>query len=1048
MSKMTESDIESLALERLQELGYAYQYGPDIAPDSDSPLRTAWDSALLPEILQAAVDRINPTVPAEARREAVRQVLRLYEPELLACNESFHYLLTQGVKVSYNKDGVERGDIVWLIDFDQPENNEFLAVNQFTVIENNENKRPDIVLFINGLPLVVIELKNATDEKATIKSAFLQLQTYKESIPALLRYNALLVISDGLEARAGSLSAGYSRFMAWKSEDGATEASHLKSQLEVLIKGLLNTHTLLDVVRFFTVFEKSKKEDPATGQTTVSTAKKIAAYHQYYAVNKAVDSAMLAATREDEGKGKGGVVWHTQGSGKSLSMVFFTGKLVVSMDNPTVVVLTDRNDLDDQLFDTFAASTSFLRQEPRQAGNRQHLKELLKVASGGIVFSTMQKFQPEEGNVFELLSERRNIVVIADEAHRTQYGFKAKTRDVKGKDGNAVGQRLVYGLAKYLRDALPNAVYLAFTGTPIEKADVNTPQVFGDYIDVYDIAQAVEDRATVSIYYESRLVKIELPEEGKRLVKELDENLEAEYIDEAEKAKSKRTRLEALIGSKERIANIAQDIVTHFEARQNVFAGKGMVVCMSREIAARLYTAIVRLRPAWHDDDRTKGKIKLVMTANSDDGPELAKFHNSKQQRKALADRMRDPDDELQFAVVCDMWLTGFDVPSLHTMYLDKPIKGHSLMQAIARVNRVYSDKPGGLVVDYLGVAADLKKALAFYGDSGGRGDPAKTQEQAVEIMHEKLELVDSIMHGFDYREYFSADTSRKLSIILEAEEFILGLDDGKKRFLDAVAALSAAFALSIPHPEAVAVTDTVGFLQGVKARLVKFAPGNGSSSEDIESTIKQVIDNALVSEKVIDIFDAAGIKKPDISILSEEFMLEMKSHPRKNIALEVLKKLLNDELRARSRINLVQSKALLEMLEASLRRYHNKIITAAEVIDEMIKISRQVTASDKEARDMGLTDYEYAFYTAVAANESAKELMAKDKLRELAVVLTEKVRQNATIDWTLKDSVQAQLRVVIKRTLRKYGYPPDMQQLATETVMKQARMIAEELAA
>ena len=1045
MTKLSEDRIEAFALKLLSYRGFSCLYGPDIVPGSDTPLRASLESPVLEASLQAAVDWLNPSIPAASRNEAVRQVLRVASNELITANETFHSMLTQGVPVSYQRDGGERGDFVRLLDFDNPENNDFTAVNQFKFIENNVNKRPDIVLFINGLPLVVIELKNAADEKATIKSAFQQLQTYKAVVPSLMAYNALLIISDGLEARAGSLTADFSRFMVWKSEDGQEEASHLKSQLEVLINGLLNKTTLLDVIRFFTVFEKSKKED-ANGIITVSTAKKIAAYHQYYAVNKAIASTLLAAARNDADKGKGGVVWHTQGSGKSLSMVFFTGKIVVSLDNPTVVVLTDRNDLDDQLFDTFAASAQLLRQEPKQAGDRKELKELLKVASGGIVFSTMQKFQPEEGNVYEQLSARRNIVVITDEAHRTQYGFKPRTVDDKNEQGEVIGKKTVYGLAKYLRDALPNATYLGFTGTPIEKEDVNTPAVFGSYIDIYDIAQAVEDGATVPIYYESRLVKIELPEEGKRLIRELDEDLEEEDAEQAEKAKSKRSRLEALIGSEPRLKNIAQDIVLHFEARQQVFFGKGLIVCMSRAIAASLYEEIVALRPAWHEADLAKGVIKLVMTTSSADGPKLAKFHTSKEQRKALAERMKDPADQLQLVIVCDMWLTGFDVPCLHSMYLDKPMKGHSLMQAIARVNRVYGDKPGGLVVDYLGVAADLKKALAFYGDSGGRGDPAKEQEQAVEFLLEKLEVISALFHNFPYEEYFTADTSRKLGLILEAEEFVLGLDGGKKRYMDEVTALSAAFALSVPHPQALGVAEEVGFFQAVKARLAKFDGGKGRSSEEMETTIKQVIDKALVSDRVIDVFDAAGIKKPDVSILSEEFMLEMKGMKHKNIALEVLKKLLNDELTARSRTNLVQSKKLLELLEEVLKRYHNKIISAAEVIEEMISIGKQVRESDKEATELGLTQYEYAFYTAVADNDSARELMQKDKLRELAVVLTEKVRQNASIDWTIKESVQAQLRVVIKRTLRKYGYPPDMQQLATDTVMKQAKMIAEEL--
>lgn len=1047
MPKLTEAAIEELALNRLEQLGYSRAYGPDIAPGGSNPLRSSLTGPILEGVLQGSVDRLNPSIPAAARQEAVRQVLRVSSPDLISANESFHKLLTQGVPVSYQKEGATRGDLVWLVDFTTPENNEFTAVNQFSFVENNVNRRPDIVLFVNGLPLVVIELKNAADESATITTAFQQLQTYKHTIPSLMAYNALLVISDGLEARAGSLSADFSRFSVWKSEDGTREAPRRKSQLEVLINGMLNKATLLDLIRFFTVFEKVKKQDDQ-GLVSVTTVKKIAAYHQYSAVNKAVASTMRAAGRNDAQRGKGGVVWHTQGSGKSLSMVFFSAKIVHHLDNPTIVVLTDRNDLDDQLFDTFAASAQVLGQEPQQAADREQLKQLLKVASGGIVFSTMQKFMPEEGNIHELLSERRNIVVITDEAHRTQYGFKAHEVNVRDSEGRVIGKKTVYGLAKYLRDALPNATYLGFTGTPIEKADANTRTVFGDYIDVYDIARAVDDQATVPIFYESRMARIDLPEEGKRLIRELDAELEEDDAEQAEKARSKRARLEALIGSEKRLASIARDIVEHFEARQTVFSGKGLVVCMSRPIAAALYNQIIALRPDWHNEDLKKGAIKVVMTASSADGPELAKFHTTKGQRKTLAERMKDPADPLQLVLVCDMWLTGFDVPCLHTMYLDKPMQGHTLMQAIARVNRVYADKPGGLIVDYLGIAADLKKALAFYGDAGGKGEPVHAQEQALDIMLEKLEVTEAVLHGFPYTEYFTADTSRKLGIILEAEEHILGLENGKKRFTDAVVSLSAAFALAVPHPQALAAAEEVAFFQAVKAGLTKFDGGSGSagSNAEMESAIKQVIDKALVSEQVIDVFDAAGIKKPDISILSDEFLLEMKNMPHRNIALEVLKKLINDELKTRARKNLLQSKKLLELLEGALKRYHNKIISAAEVIDEVINIGKQIRESDREAEELGLTEYEYAFYMAVADNESARELMGKDKLRELAVVLTEKVRANASIDWNIKEDVQAQLRVIIKRTLRKYGYPPDMQALATETVMKQAEMMAEEL--
>jgi type I restriction enzyme R subunit len=1072
MTKLTETHIEKLAIEELKNLCYTYKWGPEIAPDGEHPERESYKDVLLNARLLAAVQRINPFVPTDAQNDALKQIQRLNSPEHLANNEVFHRMLTEGINVTYQKNGSPRGDLVWLIDFKHPEKNEFLVVNQFTVIENGNNKRPDIVLFVNGIPLVVLELKNAADENATINSAFKQLETYKATIPCLFTYNGLLIISDGLETKAGSLSAGYSRFMAWKTKDGLTEASHLEIQLVTLIKGMLNKKTILDLIRHFIVFEKNKKEDLNTGIITIQTVKKLAGYHQYYAVNKAVNNTLIAAS--EKGDGKGGVVWHTQGSGKSLSMVFYTGKLVLSLNNPTIVVITDRNDLDDQLFDTFAASTQLLRQTPVQANNREHLKDLLKVASGGVVFTTIQKFQPEEGNIYEELSARKNIVVIADEAHRTQYGFQAKTIDELDFEGNVVGKRVVYGFAKYLRDALPNATYLGFTGTPIEGTDVNTPAVFGDYIDIYDIAQAVEDGATVRIYYESRLAKISLSEEGKQLVKELDEELKKNDLSDTQKAKAKWTQLEALIGSKNRINNLAKDIVTHFEQRQEVFEGKGMIVSMSRRIAVELYNAIIHLRPEWHSDDLGKGVIKVIMTAASSDGPVMAKHHTTKQQRRALSDRMKDDKDELKLVIVRDMWLTGFDAPSLHTMYIDKPMQGHNLMQAIARVNRVYKDKPGGLIVDYLGIASDLKKALSFYSDSGGKGDPTLLQEQAVTLMLEKLEVVSRMFNetplaghseafknmaadpkiryitkteGFNYQEYFNASTTEKLQIILAAEEHILGLENGKKRFIDEVSTLSKAFAIAIPHNQAMDAKDEVAFFQAIKARLSKFdGGGSGKTNEELETAIRQVIDKALVSEKVIDIFDAAGIKKPDISILSEEFLLEIKNMQHKNVALEVIKKLLNDEIRSRAKVNLVQSKSLMKMLEDSIKRYQNKILTAAQVIEELINIGHEIKQMDKEPKEMGLTQYEYAFYTAVANNKSAKELMQQDMLRELAIVLTERVRQNATIDWTIKESVRAKLKVIVKRTLRKYGYPPDMEKLATETVLKQAELLAEEL--
>lgn len=1070
MTKIIESSIENFAICLLEKQGYQYVYGPTIAPDSDIPERASFEDVLLLDRMRTAVARINPAVSADVREDAIKQVQRISSPELIVNNETFHRMLTEGIKVTYQKNNQSRGDLVWLVDFQHPDNNDFLVVNQYTILENHVNKRPDVILFVNGIPLVVVELKNAVDENATVHSAFKQLETYKQAIPALFTYNGILIISDGLEARAGTISSGFNRFMAWKTADGKVEASKLINPLEILIPGMLNKATLLDLIRHFIVFEQSGKEDKDTGIITIQTVKKLASYHQYHAVNRAVESTLRASgyvqhTQAEEaasppgeyglpdvkkqpvGDRKGGVVWHTQGSGKSLSMVFYTGKIVLAMDNPTVLVITDRNDLDDQLFDTFAASKQLLRQEPVQAANRDQLKELLKVASGGVIFTTIQKFQPEEGNVYETLSERTNIIVIADEAHRTQYGFKPKTIDEKDAGGNVVGKKIVYGFAKYMRDALPHATYLGFTGTPIEKTDVNTPAVFGNYVDVYDVAQAVEDGATVRIYYESRLAKITMSDEGKKLVKELDDSLDQGELSETQKVKNKWTQLEALIGSKQRIKQLAGDIVAHFELRQSVFDGKAMIVTMSRRIAAELYREIVAIRPDWHSDDKKKGVIKVVMTSASSDGPEIAKHYTTKEERRALAERMRNPDDELKLVIVRDMWLTGFDVPCLHTLYIDKPMQGHNLMQAIARVNRVYKDKTGGLIVDYLGIASDLKKALSFYSDAGGKGDPANTQEQAVQLLLEKLETVSQMFHGFPYERYFEADTGAKLSLILAAEEHILSHENGKKRYIDLVTALSQAFSLAVPHEQAMDVKDEVSFFQAVKARLAKFdGTGSGYSDEEMETSIRQVIDKALVTDKVIDIYDAAGIKKPDISILSEEFLLEVKNMEHKNIAMEVLKKLLNDEIRGRMKTNLVQGRTLMEMLDASIKKYHNKIITAAEVIEELINLSKEIHAMDKEPREMGLTTYEYAFYTAIADNDSARELMEKDKLRELAVVLYEKVKENASIDWTIKESVKAKLKVIVKRILRKYGYPPDMQMLATETVLKQAEKIADEL--
>lgn len=1078
MKPITENIIEQSAIEILQSQGWEYANGKEISPEGLFCERENFSQIVLLNRLRTAISKINPNIPLDAQEAAVQKVLRIASPDLLHNNEEFHRLLVEKVKIPYQVDGYERSHEVALIDFEHPANNQFLVVNQYTIIENNQNKRPDVLLFVNGLPLVVIELKNAASENADIKSAYQQIQTYKAIIPSLFTYNAICILSDGLECKAGSVSADLSRYMTWKTADGIKEASRFKPQLETLLKGMLQPATLLDLVRNFIVFEKSKKEDSKTGLIQIQTVKKLAAYHQFFAVNKAVQSTVNASG--ENGDKRGGVVWHTQGSGKSLSMVFYSGKLITSpeMKNPTIVVITDRNDLDDQLFDTFASSVQLLRQEPVQAENREHLKELLKVASGGIVFTTIQKFLPENNkSVYDQLSDRKNVVVIADEAHRTQYGFEAKLVDEKDKETKEViGKRIAYGFAKYMRDALPNATYIGFTGTPIEGTDVNTPQVFGNYIDRYDIKDAVDDGATVKIFYESRLAKVNLDEEGRRLIEEFDKELEQdEELTEKQKAKAKWTKLEAIVGHHDRVKNLAKDIVTHFEKRQTVFEGKAMIVAMSRRIAADLYKEIIALRPDWHNDDLTKGAIKVVMTTNSADGPEISKHHTTKQQRRDLSERMKDPADELKLVIVRDMWLTGFDAPCLNTMYVDKPMRGHNLMQAIARVNRVFKDKPGGLIVDYLGIGTDLKKALSFYGEAGGKGDPAENIEKAFEIFKEKLEVVqqmfneDSITRNdilveepeayyegsfkFNYRRFFVVDAQEKLSIILQAEEHILGLQDGKERFIREVSLLSQALSLCITKEEVQPHLPEVAFFQAMKARLAKFdAPiAGGRTDVEIETAIKQIVDEALSSDKVIDIFDAAGIDKPEISgleILSDEFLLEVQGMQHKNLAIELLKKILNNELKVRAKTNLVKSKKLLEMLEGAIKRYQNNLLTTAEIIQELINIAKQIKEADKEGEKLGLNNDEVAFYNALEINDSAVQVLGDDTLKEIAREIADKVRANATIDWTIRESARAKLMVLVRRTLNKYGYPPDKQQKAIDTVLKQAELLADNLTA
>jgi type I restriction enzyme, R subunit len=1037
MAVISEDHIEQIIIQEFIELGYSYVNGADISPDGIAQERE-YDEVVLKSRLMNAIAKLNTTVPAEAQEEALKKVLRTDSPNLSQNNYTFHKYLTDGVDVEYRKGDRIVGDKVWLIDYENPTNNEFLVVNQFTIIENNVNKRPDVILFVNGLPLVVIELKNAVDENATIHSAFNQLQTYKQTISSLFVYNALLIVSDGWDALYGSLTAPKQFFVPWKSIDGKLVADEDIPQMEVMVKGMLNKFVLPDLIRHYIVFHQNKEQ----------LSKIVPRYHQYFAVNKAVETTKRATA--ENGDQRAGVIWHTQGSGKSLSMVFYAGKLVLALNNPTLIVLTDRNDLDDQLFDTFSLSQDLLRQTPVQAENRDDLKRKLSVSSGGIVFTTIQKFLPEiqekvdlgDGTTknikgqFELLSERRNIVVIADEAHRSQYDF-------------------MDGFAKHMRDVLPNASFIGFTGTPIENTDKNTQAVFGEYIDVYDIQQAVEDGATVRIYYENRLAKIDLLEDEKpRVDEEFEELTESEELTDRQRLKSKWARLEAIVGNERRLALIAKDIVQHFEARNSILDGKAMIVCMSRRICVDLYDQIKKIRPEWHSDEDTEGTMKVVMTGSSSDPLNFQPHVRNKAKRKAMGERLKDPKDPLKIAIVRDMWLTGFDAPSMHTLYIDKPMKGHNLMQAIARVNRVYKDKDGGLVVDYIGIANDLKRALSLYTESGGKGKPAFDQEEAADVMMGKFEIVaqmfseqpqdKSAPKGFDYKSFFQLTPKEKLYFPIQAANYILGLEDGKERYVNAVTALSKSFAISVPHPYTIDIREEVGLFQAIKTRIVKVTQsGKGKTDEEIETAIKQILSDAVVADEVIDIFDAAGIKKPDISILSDEFLAEVKGMTHKNLALELLKKLLNDEIKTRQRVNLVQSKKFSEMLEKAMKSYQNNLITSAQIIEEMIQLAREIKEADRKGEDMGLDFREYAFYTALEVNDSSVAVMGDDILRHIARELVDTVKKNTSIDWTVRENVQAKMRIAVKRILRKHGYPPDMELKATETVLEQAKLLA-----
>ena len=1041
MTAINEAIVEEAALEWLAGLGWQVTHGPDIAPDTPNAERSDYDQVALERRLRDALAELNPALPAAALDDAFRKLTHPEGPTLEARNRAFHRMLVDGVTVEYRTaDGDIRGAQARVVDFDDPANNDWLAVNQFTVTENKYNRRPDVVLFVNGLPLCIIELKNPADEDATIWTAWHQLQTYKAELSNLFSMNEMLMVSDGIQSRIGALTAGTEWFKPWRTITGETLADPNMTELQVMLEGVCAPSRFLQIVRDFIVFE-----DDGSG----ALIKKMAGYHQFHAVQVAVDETLRAAElqraatevadergRYEAGRKPGGapgdhrigVVWHTQGSGKSLTMAFYAGVIIreSAMENPTIVVLTDRNDLDDQLFGTFSRCRDLLRQPPAQAENRADLRSKLSVQSGGVVFTTIQKFFPEaNGDTHPSLSDRRNVVVIADEAHRSQYDF-------------------VDGFARHMRDALPNASFVGFTGTPIELRDANTRAVFGDYISIYDIQKAVEDGATVRIYYESRLAKLALVEDEKPTIDpDFDEATEGEEVDRREKLKTKWAQLEAVVGAEKRLKQVAQDIVTHYEQRMEALEGKAMVVCMSRRICIDLYQELVKLRPDWHSDDDDDGTLKVVMTGSATDPLDWQPHIRNKPRREALANRFRRAADPFRIVIVRDMWLTGFDAPSLHTMYVDKPMRGHGLMQAIARVNRVFKDKPGGLVVDYLGLAQDLKRALATYTESGGTGQTAIDQEEAVAVMLEKHEVCCALFHGFDWSKWTTGTATERVGLLPAAQEHVLAQENGKERCVSMVRELSQAFALAVPHEETMRIRDDVGFFQAVQSVLSKSALGESRTEEDMDHAVRQIISRAVASERVMDIFAAAGLDKPDISVLSDEFLAEVQGMPHRNLAVELLQKLLKGEVAARRRKNVVQARSFAELLEQTLRRYQNRAIEAAQVIEELIELAKEMREASARGEKLGLSEDELAFYDALETNDSAVQVLGDETLRAIARELVDTVRKNVTIDWTLRENVRAQLRVLVRRILRKHGYPPDKQEKATQTVLEQAEVLS-----
>ncbi|MCR2807721.1 type I restriction endonuclease subunit R [Paenibacillus soyae] len=1032
ITSYAESDLEQAALEWFEELNYSKAYGPEISPEGEYPERQFYDEVILVERLRDSLIRINPQIPREAIEEAIRIIEVPRSPSLLINNKAFQKMITDGIDVQYKAvNGEYPTEKVWLFDRDpdRASNNDFLVVNQYTVVEGLNEKRPDIVVFVNGLPLAVLELKSASNEEVGISEAYNQVQTYKNAISSLFTYNSFMIISDGVNARVGTLTADEDRFMMWRTIDGSDVAPTSIPQLEVLIKGMFEKSRLLDLIHSFVLYQTDGEH----------LYKILAGYHQFHATNKAIASTERATM--DEGDRRIGVIWHTQGSGKSLSMVFYTGKLVQALDNPTIVVVTDRNDLDDQLFSTFSKSKDLLRQTPQQADNRTHLRELLSVESGGIIFTTVHKFTPDDlEDKYPILTDRRNVIVIADEAHRSQYGFQAEM--VTSEEEASVK----YGYAKYMRDGLPNASYIGFTGTPVEMTDKNTPAVFGDYIDIYDMTRAVEDGTTVKIYYESRIARLELSNAERPIIdSEYEEITEYQEYTQRERLKSRWARLEALAGSEKRIKKVAKDFVEHFEQRGEAGFGKAMLVVMSRRIAIDMYKEIIALRPDWHSDDDNEGKIKIVMTGSSSDPAEWQSYIGNKRRREHLAKRMKDLNDPLQIVIVRDMWLTGFDVPSMNTMYIDKPMKGHNLMQAIARVNRVFRDKPGGLIVDYIGIADMLKSALQQYTENDRRTAGIDT-DQAVDFMLEKLQLIRELLHGHDYLKFKSERASERMQAIVETVDYVLGLgEEGKRNFLNWTTEVARSFSLCATTVAAEQVNVEISFFKAVKSGIVKLITEQNKkkTTSELDVQLNQLISRSIISDEVVDILEAVGLQKPNIAILSDEFLEHVRGLKQKNLAVELLRRLLQGKVKAVSRTSIVQSRKFSEMLEEAVRKYNNRTIETTQVIEELIQMAKEMNAAVKRGEDLGLIKEELAFYDALSSNESAKELMGDVMLKQIAHELTQGIKANIKVDWTLRENVRAQMRITVKRLLKKYGYPPDLEKLAIDLILQQAELMA-----